>query len=55
MNTLKLNVEAREERGRSKVRKIRNAEKIPAVIYAEGNSRLCTVPEKWLVAPLWLS
>jgi len=46
MNTLKLNVEAREERGRSKVRKIRNAEKIPAVIYAEGNSRLCTVPEK---------
>jgi large subunit ribosomal protein L25 len=46
MNTLKLNVEAREERGRSKVRKIRNAEKIPAVIYADGNSRLCTVPEK---------
>jgi large subunit ribosomal protein L25 len=46
MNTLKLNVEARDERGRSKVRKIRNAEKIPAVIYADGNSRLCTVPEK---------
>ena len=46
MNTLKLNVEAREDRGRSKVRKLRNAEKIPAVIYSDGNSRLCTVPEK---------
>lgn len=50
MNTLKLNVEAREERGRSKVRKLRNAEKIPAVIYSDGNSRLCAVPEKDFLA-----
>jgi large subunit ribosomal protein L25 len=46
MNTLKLNVETREVRGRSKVRKLRNAEKIPAVIYSDGNSRLCSVGEK---------
>ena len=46
MNTLKLDVLSREERGRSKVRKLRNAEKIPAVIYRDGDSRLCSVPEK---------
>jgi len=46
MNTLKLDVLSREERGRSKVRKLRNAEKIPAIIYRDGDSRLCSVPEK---------
>jgi large subunit ribosomal protein L25 len=44
MNTLKLTVSPREDRGRAKVRKLRNDEKIPAVIYSEGNSRLCSVP-----------
>ena len=46
MNTLKLTVSPRDERGRSSVRKLRNEEKIPAVIYSDGNSRLCTVPER---------
>ena len=46
MNTLKLTVSPREERGRAKVRKLRNEDKIPAVIYSDGNSRTCTVPER---------
>ena len=46
MNTLKLTVSPRDVRGRAKARKLRNEEKIPAVIYRDGNSRLCTVPER---------
>jgi large subunit ribosomal protein L25 len=46
MKNLKLTVSPRETRGRAKARKLRNEEKIPAVIYSEGNSRLCSVPER---------
>ena len=46
MKTLQLNVSSREETGRSASRKVRGQDRIPAVIYGVGESRLCSVGRK---------
>jgi large subunit ribosomal protein L25 len=46
MNTLQLNVTAREATGRSSARKVRGEDRIPAVIYGLGDSRLCSINRK---------
>ena len=46
MKNLQLNVSARESTGRSASRKVRGEDRIPAVIYGQGESRLCSVGRK---------
>ena len=46
MKNLQLNVSARESTGRSASRKVRGEDRIPAVIYGQGESRLCSIGRK---------
>ena len=46
MNTINLTISPRENVGRTASRRLRAQDQIPAVIYGQGNSRLCSLSRK---------